>query len=251
MTAIYNQPLFGAMQADPYSPIQDDPTKPLMIRALENTVVSLWAHNSYPDLPSYYLVSRNGVDWEQYNLEVGGYAVNAGDVLYIARDPGTMQYWDGYQPTKCEKIQSTGRFEAYHNVMSMVAKDWQTRDLTDVNWSLANLFNNTKIERAPLIPAVDTMPSYAYYAMFAQCKSLVNAPFLPSRTVSENGYARMFYLSPNIRNIRIAATDISANECLWEWLQQAGKRGYIYCEQNVEFPVGVSGIPAGWIRKSL
>jgi hypothetical protein len=32
MTAIYNQPLFGAMQADPYSPIQDDPTKPLMIR---------------------------------------------------------------------------------------------------------------------------------------------------------------------------------------------------------------------------
>lgn len=255
MTAIYNQPLFGAMQADPYSPIQDDIKKPLMLLALEQMSVSLWAYTGNEELLDYYSISWDGVHWEQYDSERGGYVVPAGGVIYLGRDPETAQYWDGGgDPTKLTKIRTTGRFEAYHNVNSMISNEYPTpdlADLTDVNWSLRSLFVGTKIERAPLIPAVDVMPPYAYFAMFAECKSLVNAPFLPSRTVSEHGYARMFYLSPNIRNIRIAATDISANECLWEWLQQSGKRGYIYCEQNVEFPTGVSGIPAGWIRKSL
>ena len=105
----------------------------------------------------------------------------------------------------------------------------------------------TSLVNAPELPAT-TLKYACYCAMFAGCTSLVNAPELPSTTLSTACYQQMFKNCINLNYIKMLATDISATNCLYEWVYKVAPTGtFVKAASNTSITVNsVNGIPKGW-----
>lgn len=86
-----------------------------------------------------------------------------------------------------------------------------------------------------------------YRYMFADTK-LVKSPILPAQTLTNSCYQRMFRSCTIIKEITMLATDITATNCLDNWVNAAGQTGTFYIDDDCEWynTIGVSGIPYGW-----
>ncbi|WP_036912450.1 Ig-like domain-containing protein [Prevotella sp. FD3004] len=137
------------------------------------------------------------------------------------------------------------------------------------------MFNGcTSLTTAPELPA-KTLKKWCYYSMFYDCTSLTTAPELPAETLAEGCYNWMFAGCKKLSSVTCKATDLSADLCLYKWLNGAGtdesvttKTFYInsaysayiadmngnlagtadddQINTNVPWIKGNKGIPAGW-----
>ena len=104
----------------------------------------------------------------------------------------------------------------------------------------------TALTTAPELPAT-TLSDYCYRSMFFGCKSLTNAPQLPAATLAKECYRGLFYSCNKINEITMLATDISATDCLSNWVSGVASSGTFYKNANATWTVsGASGIPVGW-----
>lgn len=94
------------------------------------------------------------------------------------------------------------------------------------------------------LPAT-TLASYCYSQMFFGCTSLTQAPVLHGMVLLSNSYASMFG-STNITRIETYATDISATNCLQNWLSAVPSFGDFYNLGGASYTRGVNGIPTYW-----
>ena len=72
--------------------------------------------------------------------------------------------------------------------------------------------------------SVTALEKSCYYAMFQGCSSLEVAPTLPATTLKNHCYSYMFQGCTKLSSVTCLATDISAENCLYEWLDEAGKQ---------------------------
>ena len=79
----------------------------------------------------------------------------------------------------------------------------------------------TSLTTAPELPATN-LRSKCYQAMFQGCTSLTTAPKLKATTLQSQCYFRMFYGCTILNSVTMLATDVSALECLTNWLYDAG-----------------------------
>ena len=79
----------------------------------------------------------------------------------------------------------------------------------------------TSLTTAPELPATN-LRSKCYQAMFQGCTSLTTAPKLKATTLQSQCYFRMFYGCTILNSVTMLATDVSAFECLTNWLYDAG-----------------------------
>ena len=104
----------------------------------------------------------------------------------------------------------------------------------------------TSLTEAPDLPATK-LASYCYNGMFSGCTSLTEAPDLPATTLADSCYYRMFFRCQNLRYVKCLATDISATDCLTDWLDGTMLLGtFITAENKPAYESGTSGIPLGW-----
>ena len=104
----------------------------------------------------------------------------------------------------------------------------------------------TGLTSAPALPA-RTLADYCYFCMFAGCTSLTSAPELPATTLVQYCYALMFSGCSSLNYIKMLATDISATDCMRDWVSGVAENGSF--ERNPEstwVKTGDSGIPIGW-----
>lgn len=77
-----------------------------------------------------------------------------------------------------------------------------------------------------LLPAgkdgTGSLTENCYGSMFHSCKKLQNAPVLPATTLAKECYIYMFSDCTCLSNVICLATDISATDCLKDWLNGAG-----------------------------
>lgn len=113
------------------------------------------------------------------------------------------------------------------------------------------MFNNcTSLITAPKLPA-RTLAEYCFYGMFQDCVNLLNAPELPAKTLTKNCYMYMFNNCKKLNSITMLATDISASNCLYDWVNGvAGTGTFIKSEKMESLPTGYSGIPKNWTVKN-
>ncbi len=136
----------------------------------------------------------------------------------------------------------------------------------------ANMFDGCiSLENAPLLKAT-TLADFCYAAMFGACISLVNAPALPALNLAMGCYDNMFsgckllqtapdLNAPNLvdycyyamfrdcsslKTIKCLATNITADSCLEDWVEGVASSGKFTKKTGTVWPVGTSGIPAGW-----
>ena len=104
----------------------------------------------------------------------------------------------------------------------------------------------TSITSAPELPATK-LANYCYNSMFYGCTNLVNAPVLPAKTLKSGCYRYMFYGCRSLNYIKCLATDISASNCLSNWVNGVASSGTFVKDANMtSWTTGTSGIPTGW-----
>lgn len=140
------------------------------------------------------------------------------------------------------------------------------------NYAYINMFSGTSIEETPYLPA-ENMSNSCYCYMFNRCtylikineikaKALANAcfqgmfqyctnieesPILKIETLVERSYYYMFQGCSKLKKITMLATDISAPDCLFNWVYDVGRTGtFIKNPAMTTLPTGGSGIPSGW-----
>jgi hypothetical protein len=83
--------------------------------------------------------------------------------------------------------------------------------------------------------------------MFYDCSSLTTAPELPATTLAYWCYRYMFNGCSNLNYIKMLATDISADDCLYNWVKGVASTGtFVKNSSMTNLPTGTSGIPEGW-----
>ena len=107
-------------------------------------------------------------------------------------------------------------------------------------------YNCTSLTTAPELPATTLAPG-CYDDMFAICTSLTTAPELPATTLAESCYGAMFYGCKKINYIKMLATDISASNCLSNWVYNVASLGtFVKSPDMTTLTTGNDGIPSGW-----
>ena len=101
---------------------------------------------------------------------------------------------------------------------------------------------------APELPAT-TLADNCYQEMFSGCTSLTTAPELPAGTLTRYCYSYMFSSCTNLNYIKMLATDISANDCLHQWVYNVSATGTFVKNPALSVDTigrGSNGIPEGW-----
>ena len=98
----------------------------------------------------------------------------------------------------------------------------------------------------PTLPAT-TLADECYSNMFWNCSRLVNVSTLPATTLADRCYYQMFTNCTNLTNITCLATDISAYNCVTDWVHNVASNGTFTKAANMSsWTTGDSGIPTGW-----
>jgi len=98
---------------------------------------------------------------------------------------------------------------------------------------------------APTLPAT-TLAQSCYQNMFRDCTSLTTALILPAPKLEYACYSSMLRGCSNLNNITMLATNISAIDCLYNWVNGVSATGTFTKDANTTIPTGTSGIPEGW-----
>ena len=109
------------------------------------------------------------------------------------------------------------------------------------------------LTQAPVLPAT-TLANGCYKAMFEKCSVLTQAPELPATTLANTCYMSMFSGCTSLSEIRTYATNPTTGSTygsVYQWLENVSTTGDFYCEPNVTWDTGVSGIPSGWRRLDI
>ena len=110
-------------------------------------------------------------------------------------------------------------------------------------------WNCTNLTTAPALPAT-TLAEGCYSSMFFNCTSLTTAPALPATTLVKDCYKTMFQYCKKLNNVTCLATDISAEGCTTDWLEEVAATGTFYKPESMDnWTTGDSGIPSGWTAK--
>ena len=121
-------------------------------------------------------------------------------------------------------------------------------NLTNVHYNYM-FYGCTSLTTAPELPAT-TLTNNCYASMFRGCTSLTTGPDLPATTLVQQCYYYMFQGCTGLNSLRVHATDISASNCLNNWLADTDTygNGVLYVPQSMvnQYPVGDSGIPSTW-----
>ena len=113
----------------------------------------------------------------------------------------------------------------------------------------------TSLAAAPALPAM-TLESNCYQDMFYGCTSLTAAPALPATELAGCCYQGMFCGCTNLASITCHATDISADNCTFNWVNGVSSTGLIKVAKGMkttwqEITSEGSGIPVGWFVEEL
>ncbi len=258
--------------------IEDDPTKPLYLLSKQDGSVVKLSRSGSGTLPTYQ-TSTDNETWTDYTLATS-ITLNKGEGVYFRCKTTRTADFSGSLYVTFRA--STGAIEAYHNVNSMLSPDFTNMSSITVRYAFKALFGGgssptyTYLKKAPLLPSTTLssycysnmffgcinltqapilpatiISSYCYEYMFEKCPGLVQAPELPATTLSVACYQYMFYNCSSLKEIRISATDISAQTCLYSWLSGVSSTGDFYCVQGVSYSSGVSGIPTNWTRRNI
>ena len=156
-------------------------------------------------------------------------------------------------------IKPAMKTEIYGNVMSLLEGDFFDDDcVIDADYALYGLFAGAeKLVNNPFrhieLPAYE-LTDGCFQAMFYGCKGLQRAPDLVADELMDYCYKEMFAGCSKLSYVKCYAEDISAEDCMKDWLANAGSEvteaktvvsTFKYPENSND------GVPAGWTNELI
>lgn len=245
----------------------------------QNTLTIVKNNSTAPSVRVYYSTDKiNWVNMGYTSTTAKTATIPANGRVYLKATTGT---WGIHNNTDfyVNNIKCDANFNVGGNIMSLLYGDnFENQTVLTENYTFLRLFDtnsyvynkivdasnlilpattltygcyygmfskNRNLTTAPALPAT-TLASYCYYEMFNDCDGLTTAPVLPATTLVESCYMGMFYSCNNLNSVTTYATDISASNCLTNWLNNVAATGDFYNYGNATYPSGANGIPGGW-----
>lgn len=104
----------------------------------------------------------------------------------------------------------------------------------------------TSLTTAPELPAT-TAPTSCYEGMFQNCTNLTTAPELLATTLEYFCYRNIFSGCTKLNYIKMLATDVSAADCVYNWVKNVASGGTLVLHPNITNRAAVlSSLPSGW-----
>lgn len=199
---------------------------------------------------SYIEWSKDGRTWthtdntsEAVTIDV---QVAQGEKVYWRGSGKRMSYSgnNGYT----SGFSTTGKFAISGHLVSILkGSDFENIDFSGATF--ARLFQNcSNLTSAEELILPSFTVASVFSSMFLRCTALVSAPELPPVVNLTTGcYYQMFFGCSSLTHVKCLATDISATNCLYNWLNGVSSTGIFIQAEGVEWPRGASGIPTGWV----
>ena len=195
-------------------------TTPLTLEVMNNGVLNLtitkWGN------PGTVYYSHNGGKPEViYN--VASINVRANDKITLYRDLGSTELAaNNYFSISCNIP-----CKVYGNVMSLIKAEGFEELIEVPKYAFYSLFYviNTTIRSdasKDLVLPATTLGEGCYRDMFRNCNNLTKAPDLPALKLCNWCYLDMFHGCDQLGSLTCLATDISADLCVLDWLDDAG-----------------------------
>ena len=226
----------------------------------------------------------NGTTWTAYTASSGGTTIatlnSGGKVLLKGLNERyfPVPTGDSFTSGDGNRFTSTGNFNVYGNIMSLVSGDSFTSARAVSSFAFTYFFyenNGVKLvsaenlvlpattlggycynsmfegckymTTAPSILPATSLVNYCYRGMFSGCNNLTAAPELPATTLKTYSYQRMFYGCSRLNYIKCLATDISASNCTTQWLSNVASSGtFVKNSSMYNWTTGYNGIPSNW-----
>lgn len=202
---------------------------------------------------SYEYYKSSIIGWQKYNIGDVITLVNKNDKVYF-RGSRSQQDDDNYI-----QFNLTGKLSVGGNINSLLSPDESVyKNIYDYSaFEIANshtfyklFYNCTALIQAPELPTT-TLTEWCYYNMFMDCTSLTQAPELPATNLVLYCYYGMFWDCTKLNYVKCHAENESVVGYLTKWLNNVSPTGDFYCKSAVNYPSGSSGIPEGWTRHDI
>lgn len=243
---------------------------PLYIEALEDLTFKF---NTQQDT-NVLNISLDGINWQELAPNTDSPTISAGNFCYIKGE--NLKVSNGsngaYGPGR---LSVTGKFNLGGSINSLKVK--RSGEINGAIYSRYGylFFNNSELIDAsnlslednidegcylymfadcenlifpPKILPSTTLRKSCYAGMFWRCSSLIQTPILPASVLVNRCYGDMFYDCSSLKSISMLATDISALDCLENWVTGVASDG-IFIKNSAatwENTFGTSAIPEGW-----
>lgn len=200
---------------------------------------------------------------------------------------GDVVYWRGYSPNRrtgnrfssATTFGSTCKYTVSGNALSLVLIN-QFEGKEGLSVRMPALFKESTLLVSVdenILPSTN-LQAYAYEHMFLGCTSLTNPPNLPARTFASDmlsvyscmfqgctkmssapilypttlktlSYNQMFQNCKAIKYLKMYATDVSASQCLKNWMYGVTNNSTCIFVKNINATwttTGNSGVPTNW-----
>ena len=189
----------------------------------------------------YSYDTTNWTKWDYSDLEFSSNAP-----LYLYGDNADGFSFSGSKYSCFHDNEQGDSYEVFGDIMSLLKGNTSLTKIPNEYCFCSVFCFCSKMTRAPELPAT-TLAPYCYECAFKNCTSLTDAPELPATTLVEGCYESMFNGCTNLNYIKCMATDISAGDCLKDWVGSVGKSGtFVRPKMIHNWRGGACGIPFEW-----
>ena len=257
----YYPPIYQWVDTDDTICILEEgfPTQYLTFKSFsDNNRISFVSYNSngeiIPGVNTIQYTLDNGSTWSSLTPS-NSVTINSGDTIMFKATDLTFNF-----PYGVGTFNTTGSYEAYGNVMSLVygdnfieyiergivPNDYYFEDLFRASSGLTsaeNLILPTRLRlgcfsgmfqqcnnliTAPSLPSTE-LASQCYFRMFYHCESLVNAPELPATTLATSCYRYMFERCSSLEIAPDLPAPILTDGCYGQMFYLCYNLNYIKC----------------------
>lgn len=212
--------------------------------------LNVWSYVYTQEIPFHYRI--NGGEWIEVNLPESdslNYSVRLNRDTELQLKCMGRNFSQNYSfDIQYFRIYGGGYYNVSGTPMSLLYGDG-FKENNYVGVHLSNLFDEriTQILNPETFLPYTDLGDNCYESMFTQCYNLINAPELPAKTLTKGCYLDMFKDCSKLNYIKMLATDISAMNCLNNWVANVSSTGTFVKSKDATWDVrGASGIPEGW-----
>lgn len=159
--------------------------------------------------------------------------------------------WHGDSDSPYSEIHCMG------NIMSLLDYNTLPTEIT-TEYCFSRVFHTmnsiyvdtiSPLKTAPKLPATN-LTKGCYEGLFMNCTSLLEAPELPVNILVDECYKNMFKNCWSLNYVKMMATDISATDCLTDWMYKVPATGTFVKNKDATWLNEDANIPTGWTTQT-
>lgn len=137
----------------------------------------------------------------------------------------------------------------FHRCSALTTADFVLQPSAIGDRTYQEMFRDcSNLVTGPTVNATSASGVNSLYAMFlGDTKLEYSSPFeLKIGTLVDYCYSHLFYNCKKINNVKLLATDVSATNCLQNWMYGVATGGTLTATAGLNLPTGVNGVPTSW-----